>query len=282
MTQPFFQFNNLAAQPGVRHAITRRWRPATDGSPREFNLGYRATTFAPSDTAANWRYLAAALEIAPQGFVGAQQVHGGLVSRVGCDDWGAGIRLQAWGDPTEWRDDEPPGQQPIMGNDGLVTNEPHTWLVGVYADCTPLLAYDPRTRAVAVTHAGWRGTVAQIGAAMVAKMVAEFGSDPADILCGIGPAAGPCCYQVSQEVIDKVNATFPAEWGLLNHEGQPDGHAIFDLWAANRLTLQAAGVTPANIEVAGICTIHQAADFFSARSDGLAVAARFAAVIGLF
>ncbi len=311
----FFRFANLSHTAGVRHAITTRWRPvhpATDegngstdkgqpppsvdlldyppssplppggagGGRVEFNLGYRATDFSPRLTAANWRYLTAALGIAPELIVAARQVHGNVVARVGGADGGAGIRLQAWGAATDWRDHDGPTHPPVAEADGLCTDEARVWLMNVYADCTPLLFYDPRHRAVAVAHAGWRGTVAGIGANVVAKMHAEFATQPADLLCGIGPAAGPCCYQVGGEVIAAVQAAFPRQPELLNHHAQPEGHAILDLWAANRLTLEQAGVPAANIELAGICTIHQSDQFFSARRDqrpGL----RFAALIGI-
>jgi len=280
---PFFQFRNLAAQAGLRHAITRRWRPQPDGTMVEFNLGYRSAAHRLEDTAANWRYLAAELEIEPAQIVGAQQVHGGVVAPVGRANWGAGIRLQAFATSVEGADvvDQPPEQPAVANADGLVTAVPYTWLLCAYADCAPLLAYDPRQRAVGLAHAGWRGTVAGIGAEMVRQMAATFSSDPADILCGIGPAAGPESYQVSEEVIAAVLAAFPHQGEtLLNFSGQPAGHALLDLWQANRSTLLAVGVPAANIEVAGISTLTNADQFFSARADG-GLAGRFVAVIGL-
>jgi YfiH family protein len=256
--------------------------PAASVGRLDFNLGYRAAGYDPQATAANWRYLTATLGIEPGRIVAARQVHGNQVVRVGVADGGAGIRLHAWRPAAEWRDEQGPAKPPVAEADGLVTNQARVWLMNVYADCTPLLFYDPRQQAVAVAHAGWRGTVGQIGAAVVETMAREFATHPADLLCGIGPAAGPCCYQVSDEVITAVQSAFPRHAELLNFSGQPAGHAIFDLWAANRLTLEAAGVSPANIETAGLCTIHQHDRFFSARSDGAAQAGRrFVAIIGL-
>ena len=301
---PFFRFANLSTQPGLRHAITQRQRPgqltnqprngstevaeahtnapATPVDPLDFNLGYRATDYPPQATAANWRYLTAALGIEPERIVAARQVHGNQVVRVGSADGGAGIRLQAWRPAAEWRDEAGPAKPPVAEADGLCTNEERVWLMNVYADCTPLLFYDPRQRAVAIAHAGWRGTVARIGEEVIATMTREFGTHSADLICGIGPAAGPCCYQVSEEVISAVQATFPHHPKLLNFSGQPSGHAIFDLWSANRDVLEAAGVMPTNIETEGICTIHRHDLFFSARADGAAQAGRrFVAVIGL-
>jgi polyphenol oxidase len=317
-TAPFFRFANLSAQRGLRHAITTRWRPrklnkqddngsadgeqdfasvdlldcAEDAHPfpafpdgkgdADFNLGYRAVGYDPQATATNWRYLTAALDIEAERIVAARQVHGGKVVRVGAADGGAGIRLQAWGSAAEWRDEQGPAKPPVAEADGLCTEEARVWLMNVYADCTPLLFHDPRQRAVAVAHAGWRGTVAQISAEVVAMMAREFATRPADLLCGIGPSAGPCCYQISEAVIEAVQAAFPHHADLLNFAGQPQGHAIFNLWAANHRVLEAAGVPPANIETAGICTIHRNDLFFSARSDSPTQAGRrFAAVIGL-
>ncbi len=310
---PFFRFANLSAQPGLLHAITQRQRPvqfnhvsangSTDArvglldyladddplpaSPGgvgvvDFNLGYRAEGYPTQATAANWRYLTAALGIEPERIVAARQVHGNRVVRVSSADGGAGIRLQAWRPAAEWRDEVGPAKPPVAEADGLCSDEARVWLMNVYADCTPLLFYDPRQQAVAIAHAGWRGTVAQIGAEVVAMMAHEFDTKPADLLCGIGPAAGPCCYQVSEEVIAAVQTAFPHHNELLNFSEQPSGHAIFNLWAANRGVLEAAGVPPANIETAAICTIHHNDRFFSARADGTQQAGRrFVAMIGL-
>ena len=94
----------------------------------------------------------------------------------------------------------------LQSIDGLCTNEPGVTLVTYYADCVPLYFLDPVTRSVGLAHAGWRGTVAKIGAVMVEKMAREFGSNPKDIIAGIGPSIGPCCYEVDEPVANQFLA----------------------------------------------------------------------------
>jgi hypothetical protein len=114
--------------------------------------------------------------------------------------------------------------------------------------------------------------------ALVQAMTASFGSDPADLIAVVGPAIGPCCYEVGPEVVEAVQMTFPAADALLsrpsNGVAAPAG-PHFDLWVANRWQLEQAGV--GQIEVAGLCTRCQRETFFSHRGDG-ARTGRFGAV----
>jgi len=165
--------------------------------------------------------------------------------------------------------------------DGIITDTPGLPLTQRYADCTPLIVYDPRRHAAGLGHAGWRGTVAGMAAALVQAMTASFGSDPGELVAVVGPAIGPCCYEVGPEVVDAARAAFPATDTLLTKPANGANGAAqphFDLWAANRWQLQQAGV--GQIEVAGICTRCQRGTFFSHRGDG-PVTGRFGAVVML-
>jgi YfiH family protein len=86
--------------------------------------------------------------------------------------------------------------------DVLATSSPRRTLMLRYADCTPVLLADPKRRVVAAVHAGWRGSAVRAAGAAVEALVEVFGSRPADIVAGIGPAIGPCCYVVGQDVVD--------------------------------------------------------------------------------
>jgi copper oxidase (laccase) domain-containing protein len=108
-------------------------------------------------------------------------------------------------------------------------------------------------------------------------MGAAFGSRPAELLAGIGPAIGPCCYRVGPEVVAAFRQAFGAEADPWLHAANGDGPHL-DLWAANRAQLAAAGVT--QIEAAAICTADRRHDFFSHRGDK-GRTGRFGAVIGL-
>lgn len=140
-----------------------------------------------------------------------------------------------------------------------------------YADCTPVLLADPRRRVVGVVHAGWRGSAVRAAGAAVERMAEAFGSQPGDIVAGIGPAIGPCCYEVGHDVVD----AFGPERTSLFESGK------LDLWAANRQALVEAGVPDEQIEVAGVCTRCHADQFFSHRANGGQPAGRFAGVIRL-
>ncbi|MCC7353435.1 MAG: peptidoglycan editing factor PgeF, partial [Anaerolineae bacterium] len=148
--------------------------------------------------------------------------------------------------------------------DALLTAAPDIPLLLCFADCVPIILYDPARRAVGLVHAGWRGTLAGASATAVAQMAATYGSRPADLHAAIGPAIGPCCYEVGPEVVERVCAAIPDAASVLR-----DGHgdrAHFDLWEANRKQLVAAGV--GQVEVAGLCTACHRDEFFSHRGDG--------------
>ena len=75
-----------------------------------------------------------------------------------------------------------------------------------FADCVPILLFDPEKRIIGIAHAGWKGTVNKIAAKTVTKMVQNFGTNPTDVLAAIGPSIGPDHYQVGEDVINKVQS----------------------------------------------------------------------------
>jgi YfiH family protein len=164
----------------------------------------------------------------------------------------------------------------LQGTDALVTDVPGVYLMLRFADCVPILFYDPVRRAVGLAHAGWRGTVARIARATVQRMVEAFGCRPADIRAGIGASIGPCCYEVGDEVVGAARAAFPDAPHLV--EPQASGRWHFDLWAANRYQLAQAGLTC--VEASGLCTACRTDEWFSHRAEK-GRTGRLGAVIGL-
>jgi len=145
--------------------------------------------------------------------------------------------------------------------DALVTDTAGL-MVGVRtADCVPILLADSRRRAVAAVHAGWRGTLARIAARAVDAMGREFGTRPLDLVAAIGPAIGPCCYEVGPDVAGKFAALAPELAACRSP-------AHLDLVEINRKILAEAGVPEARIRAAGLCTSCRAADFYSYRREG--------------
>jgi polyphenol oxidase len=160
--------------------------------------------------------------------------------------------------------------------DALITDRSEVTLFLRFADCVPILLYDPRRPAVGVVHAGWRGTLAGAASAAVQAMQARYGSRPRDLVAGIGPSIGPCHYAVGPEVVAQTKETFSgAAKGMLSRVN--GGHHL-DLWAANAHALREAGVE--QIEQSALCTVCHREDFFSHRGHG-AQTGRFGALIGL-
>lgn len=150
--------------------------------------------------------------------------------------------------------------------DGIITNEPGCALTMNFADCAPIFLYDPVQQAIGLGHAGWQGAVKDLPGAMVHAMQHHFGSRPADLLAGIGPCIGPCCYEVGETVINAVHSAFADPDTLLQSSivnRQPS--TVFDLPEANRHRLAHAGVE--QIEMSGLCTACRTDLFYSHRAE---------------
>ncbi len=148
----------------------------------------------------------------------------------------------------------------IPETDALITNLPKTPLMVLSADCPLLLVFNPVQKALAVIHASWRCTFAGIIPKTIEQMIDNFGINPADCLAGIGPGAGPCCYQVDEKFI----ATIRSRPELLPHVIERDNQCFFDLWAAAKAELIRSGLNLDHIESMNKCTICDPS-FFSFR-----------------
>ena len=164
---------------------------------------------------------------------------------------------------------EPLNGAEIPDTDALITNVPGLCICVQTADCVPILICDPVNKVVAAIHAGWRGTVSQITAKTIRKMIREFGCNPHDLLAGIGPSISKSNYEVSSDVIEAVKASFTNHSQLLSPNGKP-GKATLDLWAANKSQLEKLGVPPLQIEVSELCSFNREQEFYSARREGVA------------
>jgi YfiH family protein len=146
--------------------------------------------------------------------------------------------------------------------DGLLTTTPRVALLLRFADCVPLLLFDPVNRAVGMIHAGWKGTADNIAGAAVAAFVRHVGSRPGDLWAGIGPAISPCCYQVDPDMAEAVSQACPDGTKVLQRR---NGALYLDLPGAVRAQLAAAEVS--QIEMAGICTACHTDEWFSHRAE---------------
>lgn len=272
---PLVRFDNLVGFDGLVHAVSTRHGGVSRGPWASLNLG-KTVGDDPEAVESNHRLLAQAVGVRREHFATTWQVHGRQVLHAGEDSRGT-----------------------MLGKaDGIITDRPEVPLTQRFADCTPIVVYDPARHAVGLAHAGWRGTVDGMASALVHAMVERYGSDSADLIAAVGPAIGPCCYEVGDDVVDAVRQAFPDwEWILRPprmdtsgawtavttgetagpRNGQPS-RLHFDLWETNRLQLAEAGV--AQIEVSGLCTSCRRDLFFSHRGDH-GRTGRFGAVVML-
>lgn len=156
----------------------------------------------------------------------------------------------------------------IADTDAVITNEPGIFMCVQTADCVPILLYDPQKKVVAAIHAGWKGTVSKIAQKAIIKMTEKYGSNPEDIIAGIGPSIHMHAYEVGPEVVELVNANFN-NTGVLLKPSLNEGRAYLDLWEANKTVLIESGLSEENIEVMGLCSFEHADLFYSARRDGV-------------
>jgi len=156
-----------------------------------------------------------------------------------------------------------PDTESVRQADIILTDKPELTLYMRFADCVPILFHDPRKGVIGVAHAGWVGTLRDVATATINAMTKQYGSNPADVIAGIGPSIGPDHYEVGSDVILQVMQKFgdESEQLLKSHNGK----IHFDLWKTNRILLEKAGVE--KIEVAEICTACNTNDWFSHRAE---------------
>jgi hypothetical protein len=159
--------------------------------------------------------------------------------------------------------EKPRPPHPHVRADAILTDRPEITLFMRFGDCVPILLYDPRRHVAGIAHAGWLGTVRGTVTNTVDRMQSVYGSQPEEILAAIGPSIGAHHYEVGSEVISAVQGKFFEDAEYLLPE--VDGAVHFDLWAANRLLLERAGVQ--NIEVAGLCTACHLENWYSHRGE---------------
>jgi len=151
--------------------------------------------------------------------------------------------------------------------DALVTNIKGVLLSVSIADCVPILLYDEVNGAIGAVHAGWRGTLAQIGTKAVQHMSKLYGSNPADIKAAIGAAIGVCCYEVGVDFYEQFRSVYGVaidRFFILNRGTKP----YCNLTAMNKSFLVDAGVPAQSIDMAGLCTMCNPGLFYSHRRSG--------------
>lgn len=231
---PFLRLDSFEKQKWLNHAFATRLGGISSGIYASMNLGFGR---GDSDEAVleNYRRFCAAAGFEVENLVATAQTHKTNILRVGAAERGAGILC-----PKPWHD-----------IDGLITDEPEVALCVYGADCVPLLFADPVHHAIGVAHAGWRGTAAGIAAVTVFAMKREFGTCANDLVVGIGPSIGPCCFEVDEPVVNEfLKVPVFAEQNCMQKKGNDKWN--IDLWEANAQVLRQAGVR--QIEKGQLCT----------------------------
>ncbi|OYT72404.1 MAG: multicopper polyphenol oxidase [Chloracidobacterium sp. CP2_5A] len=178
-------------------------------------------------------------------------------------------------------DDVAPTETEPRAGDAWVGRDPARWAAVYTADCQAVLLGCPRTGAFAAVHAGWRGTLARVVEQTVARLEAEFGVRPEDLIAALGPAASAAHYEVGEEVVEAFHAAFPMEAAAWLQ--RPLGARKFhlDIPQANARQLARAGVRPERVYASGWCTMARVDLFFSYRRErGRGAVGRLIAAIG--
>ena len=249
-----YRFAHLAKRHSVIHAVSKK----DPDEPYAFSLALH-TGENPGKIIANRKRLARELAVDEELlFVTADQTHSDHIAVIESRE------MCGW--------DREEGA--LRNCDALVTDLTGVALTVLTADCVPILLFDPTAGVIAAVHAGWRGTEKEIVSKTIAVMADRFDSVPADILAGVGPAIGKCCYEVGEDVASHFEACSET---FLQREG---GRYRLDLPGINREQMLSAGLRPEQIEMSAVCTACNSDTFFSYRGEK-GCSGRFMSLIAL-
>ncbi|MCF0132861.1 MAG: peptidoglycan editing factor PgeF [Blautia sp.] len=246
----YLTYPSLEALPGFVHAFSTRLGGVSTGIYSSMNLSFGRGDD-EEKVYENYRRFARAAGFAFDSIVTSQQTHTTNVRVVTEEDRGKGIVC-----PRDYEE-----------VDGLITNVPGLVLATFYADCVPLYFVDPVHKAVGLSHSGWRGTVSKMGEVTVRKMQETYGSKPEEMYAAIGPSICQNCYEVSEDVILQFAEAFQEEEQERLYYRKDNGKYQLNLWEANRMILQNAGILADRIAMPGICTCCNPEFLFSHRAS---------------
>ncbi len=235
-TVPYLTYKSFESIDFIKHGFTTRLGGVSEGIFSSMNLAFNRGDDREA-VLENYRRICSSIGLDFNSLTASAQDHHTFVRVVTAKDCGVGI--------TKPRD--------IESVDALVTNKKNVTLVTYYADCTPLFFADTKKRVIALAHAGWRGTVGRIGEKVINKMTEEFGSDPKDIKCAVGPAISKCCYEVDKACADEFYNLSDLDTSEFIFP-KKNNKFMIDLLETNRRILLNAGILTENITVSDVCT----------------------------
>jgi len=245
----YLTFPAFEKLPFIRHGFSTRLGGVSKGIFESMNLSFTRGDD-PEDVKENFRLFCSAIGVEPENVVISAQEHNTVIYNAAEDDRGRGVTRE----------------RGYANIDGLITDRAGVVLCTQYADCVPLFFADPVRRVVATSHAGWKGTASRIGAVTVDKMCNDYGCRREDILVGIGPSIGKCCFEVDTPVYEIFAKMEEADPGCFAVKGNGKYHV--DLWEINRRVLIKSGILPENITVTDLCTRCHPDIFWSHRAAG--------------
>jgi len=243
-----FTLPSFENMPWLSHGFSARTGGLSTGHLSSLNLSFTREEEPRAITMENYRIFCEAEDIPVESMVMDTYEHGTVVRRVDRTDCGKGYTLPS-----------------LPFCDGLVTDDPEVSLMTGHADCMAFFFADPVKHCIGLAHAGWRGAFSRIGCEVVRMMQTCFGSDPADIIAGVGPSICEKCFEVDRSLGEEFQAAFPATACLL--PGKTEDKAYVDLWQVAACQFMEAGIRPENISIMGVCTVEDER-LFSYRGDG--------------
>lgn len=241
----YLESTPLCAHDFLSHAFCTRWGGVSTGRLADLNFGAHVGD-SDEDLRRNRERLRSAFDLPGDNPMTVHQVHGDRLLVID-----RALHAGAGNGP--------------LAYDGIITPLQGIAIGIKTADCVPLLIVDLQRHVIAAVHAGWQGTALGIAAKAIGVLIQTFASVPEDILVAIGPAIGPCCYEVDIPVFQGFDDT-PVQRHAFTR-GRGEGKWMLDLIAANRFQLQDAGIPRENILSADICTSCRHDLFFSHRGE---------------
>ena len=246
----YITFQNLEKTNMVKHCITTRLGGVSEGVYAELNMSFTRGE-QREKVLQNYDIVCNAMGFDKNSFVLCHQTHTTNILAVTEQHRGMGVTKNST----------------IKNTDGLITNITGIQLTAFSADCTPILLLDVNKKAIGAVHAGWRGSVNSIVKKAIEKMTEYYGTNPSDIMAGIGPSIGQCCFQVDAPVVEEFRQKLYFANDVIQNDTIKGKYKI-DLWETNKRILMDCGVKEQNIELSKICTMCHTDLFYSHRVMG--------------
>ena len=239
---PVLKFQELSSLDFIEHCFSMRQGGVSEGYHASLNLTYSRGDD-PQNVRKNYERLTKVFHGTPEQLFMTRFEHGTTVVRVD----------KAGQDPGDLR------------YDGMITNVPGIILGALVADCMPVMFADPVRKAIGLCHSGWRGTLGRISRETVERMHWEYGCDPGDIICAIGPSVCGECYEINDAIAEQFQQAYPGHGEEILVD-KHNGHQMLDLWKSCAVSLYECGVK--KVLITDICTVENTEILFSHRIMG--------------